>query len=108
MAIILNDLKLAQDSEQFKSLDSREKTQFNCNFLKMRRDGNYLIKVVRNYHMNYVDEDQMYIDFSYNSSNGWFALSSRKDAQYFSSKEAHELIQKIFKKGFTICKRDKR
>ena len=76
----------------------------NRKFMCSVRCGDYLIKVGKNNKKNWCGIDQQYIDYTYLQS-GWFALSCRKDAQWFSGIEAQEFIKG--KKGFTIVKRKK-
>jgi hypothetical protein len=71
-------------------------------FCKGIREGDYLIKVSRKNKLNYCGEDLLYIDYSY-TGHGWFALSKRKDAQWFTAKEAHEFVNR--NKGFAVVKR---
>lgn len=79
-------------------------TSENRKLLRSARYGDYLIKVGKNNKKNWCGTDQQYIDYTYLQS-GWFALSCRKDAQWFSGIEAHEFTKG--KKGFTIVKRKK-
>lgn len=76
----------------------------NRKILRSARCGDYLIKVGKNNKTNWCGIDQQYIDYTYLQS-GWFALSCRKDAQWFSGVEAQEFIKG--KKGFAIVKRQK-
>ena len=73
-------------------------------FLRSARYGDYLIKIGKNNKRNWCGSDQQYIDYTYLRS-GWFSLSCRKDAQWFSGIEAQEFIKD--KRGFTIVKRIK-
>lgn len=96
------DLKLAQSTIFYNSISLRRQTAFNRQYLKDNREGDYLIKVGKNNKRNWCGENQQYIDYTY-SDDGWFALGSRKNAQWFSGKEAHEFI--TGKKGFAIVKK---
>lgn len=75
-----------------------DRVTFNCEFLKSKREGEYLIKTSKS---NCWSEDTQYIDFSF--MNKWFAFSRRSEAQWFSAKEAHEFLFK--RKGFKMVKR---
>ena len=99
-------LKEIQKLVVFGNLSPHEKVVHNCRFLLFQREGEYLIKVSRNNKRCYCGDDQMYVDFTY--TGDWFALSNRKEAQWFSGKEAHELITTKFRKGFSIVKKHNR
>lgn len=86
-----------------KQLKSRKATpSVNRAYLKSIREGDYLIKVSKHNRLNWCGMDKQYIDYTYLQS-GWFALSCRKNAQWFSGLEAQEFIRG--KKGFHIVKK---
>lgn len=95
-------LKELQSQNYYKSLSSHEKVNYNRNFLKDVRQGSFLIKISRKNKWNYCGQNSLYIDFTY-SADGWFALSSRKNAQWFTAKEAYEFVSK--RKGFSVVKK---
>jgi hypothetical protein len=74
----------------------------NRQFLKSSRQGQYLIKVNKNNLRNWCGESEQYIDYTY-LQRGWFALSTRKEAQWFFAHEAHEFVS--CRKGFHMVKR---
>lgn len=76
----------------------------NRKYLKSVRCGNYLIKVSKNNKLNWCGADNQYIDYTY-LQRGWFALSTRENAQWFTGIEAQEFIKG--KKGFYIVRRKK-
>ena len=73
-----------------------------CQFCKDTRVGNYLIKVSRRNKYNYCGERNLYIDYA-TVGDGWYSLSTRKNAQWFTAKEAYEFVNR--NKGFTVVKR---
>jgi hypothetical protein len=98
----LFEIRYAPVVQEMLSRRGKTTVSSNCKYLKGIREGECLIKVGRNNRMNYHGEANLYIDFTY-IRPGWFALSSRKNAQWFTGAEAQEWIRAY--KGFTICKR---
>ena len=80
----------------------RERTLAYRQFCKDIREGDYLIKVSRKNKRNYCGEDNLYVDYTY-TGDGWFVLSARKNAQWFTSKEAADFVKR--NKGFSIIKK---
>lgn len=80
----------------------RERVRVFNQFCKEQRDGDYLIKVSRKNVVNYCGEENLYIDYTY-TADGCFALSSRKNAQWFTAKEAAEFVSRV--RGFCVVKK---
>lgn len=70
--------------------------------LRDSRKGDYLIKVSKNNTRNFCGEDAMYVEYTY-SASGYYVLGPRKNAQWFTGKEAFQWVSNA--KGFTIVKR---
>ena len=102
MQAVILKLRERTESAEYQQLTNWQKTASNRQILRDSREGDYLIKVSRNNVLNFCGEDQQYIDYTY-IRHGWFALGSRKDAQWFTGVEAYEWLKG--KKGFTIVKR---
>ncbi len=99
---IKEPLRILQLTEAYKNFTHSQQVRFNCKFMKDFRDGDYLIKVSRNNRRNYCGESNLYIGFSYDGGD-WFTLMNRKNAQWFTGREAQEWIRAH--KGFTIVRR---
>jgi hypothetical protein len=83
-------------------IQGRERVKLFNQFCKNHlREGKYLIKVSRKNAQNYCGEDKLYIDYTY-TAHGWFALSKRANAQWFTAKEAAEFVSLV--KGFQVVK----
>jgi hypothetical protein len=91
--------------EELKNRKGKFTATQNRDFLKSKREGDYLIKVSKNNKHDWCGNDQQYIDYTY-IQPGWFALSKRSNAQWFTSKETHEFMKN--KKGFCVVKRNKK
>lgn len=85
-----------------RGIHDREQRKAFTQFCKDQRAGDYLIKVSRNNRINYHGESNLYIDYSY-TADGWFVLNSRKNAQWFTAKEAYEFVGRM--RGFAVVKK---
>ncbi len=90
------------ETDAYKEMSHHKQVRVNCDFLKRFRHGDYLIKVSRKNRRNYYGESNLYIGFCYDGGD-WFSLMNRRNAQWFTGKEAQEWIRSH--KGFTIVRR---
>lgn len=88
--------------EEFKEFLKTPESNIRANrrFLLARREGDFLIKTGKNSKQHI--PHQSYVDFTYNA-DGWWTGGPRKEAQWFTGKEAHEFIRTH--KGFHIVRK---
>ena len=79
--------------------NTQEDLNFNKQLMLGARQGDYLIKSQEKW---YCLQGEGYISYTF-KNKGWFFLSTRKNAQWFSREEAVELIKKFPK--FKIVKK---